>query len=44
MLILSIATNEGLCASFVEAFEDERVSETRGLPKHFMPIVIIAVG
>jgi nitroreductase len=44
MLILLTATNEGLGASFVGAFNDEKVSEILGLPKHVRPIGIIALG
>lgn len=44
MLILLTATNEGLGASFVGAFNDEKVSEILGLPEHVRPIGIIAIG
>ena len=44
MLILLTATNEGLGASFVRAFNDEKVSEILGLPEHVRPIGIIALG
>lgn len=44
MLILLTATNEGLGASFVGAFNDEKVSETLGLPERVRPIGIIALG
>ncbi|MDQ3847346.1 MAG: nitroreductase family protein [Thermoproteota archaeon] len=44
MLILLTATNEGLGASFVGAFNDEQVSEILGLPEHVRPIGIIALG
>ncbi len=44
MLILLTATNEGLGASFVGAFNDEKVSEILGLPEHVRPIGIIALG
>ena len=44
MLILLTATNEGLGASFVGAFNDEKVSEILGLPEHVKPIGIIALG
>lgn len=44
MLILLTATNEGLGASFVGAFKDEKVSEILGLPEHVRPIGIIALG
>jgi nitroreductase len=44
MLILLTATNEGLGASFVGAFNDEKVSEILGLPEHVRPIGIITLG
>ena len=44
MLILLTATNEGLGASFVGAFNDEKVSEILGLPEHVRPIGIISLG
>jgi nitroreductase len=46
MLILLTATNEGLGAGFVGAFDDEKVSEILGLPKDgsVRPIGIIAIG
>lgn len=44
MLILLTATNEGLGASFVGAFNDEKVSEILRLPEHVRPIGIIALG
>jgi nitroreductase len=44
MLILLSATNEGLGAGFVGAFEDDKVSEILGLPDHVKPIGIIAIG
>jgi nitroreductase len=44
MLILLTATNEGLGASFVGAFNDEEVSEIVDLPQHVRPIGIIALG
>jgi nitroreductase len=44
MLILLTATNEGLGASFVGAFNDEKVPEILGLPEHVRPIGIIALG
>jgi nitroreductase len=44
MLILLTATNEELGASFVGAFNDEKVSEILGLPEHVRPIGIIALG
>ena len=46
MLILLTATNEGLGAGFVAAFDDHKVSEILGLPKDgsVKPIGIIAIG
>jgi nitroreductase len=44
MLILLTATNEGLGASFVGAFNDKKVSEILGLPEHVRPIGIIGLG
>jgi nitroreductase len=44
LLILLTATNEGLGASFVGAFNDKKVSEILGLPEHVRPIGIIALG
>jgi nitroreductase len=46
MLILLTATNEGLGAGFVGAFDDDRVSEILGLPEDssVRPIGIIAIG
>ncbi len=44
MLILLTATNEGLGASFVGAFNDEEVSEILCLPEHVRPIGIIGLG
>lgn len=44
MLILLTATNEGLGASFVGAFNDEKVSKILELPEHVRPIGIIAIG
>jgi nitroreductase len=46
MLILLTATNEGLGAGFVGAFEDNKVSEILGLPSDgsVRPIGIIALG
>jgi nitroreductase len=46
MLILLTATNEGLGAGFVGAFDDEKVSEILGLPSdgHVRPVGIIAIG
>lgn len=46
MLILLTATNEGLGAGFVGAFDDDKVSEILGLPQDgsVKPIGIIAIG
>lgn len=44
MLILLTATNKGLGAGFVGAFEDDKVSEILGLPDYVKPIGIIAIG
>lgn len=46
MLILLTATNEGLGAGFVGAFDDDRVSVILGLPEDgsVRPIGIIAIG
>lgn len=46
MLILLTATNEGLGAGFVGAFDDDKVSEILGLPKDgsVRPIGIITIG
>jgi nitroreductase len=44
MLILLTATNEGLGAGFVGAFDDDKVSEILGLPESVRPIGIIALG
>jgi hypothetical protein len=46
MLILLTATNEGLGACFVGAFEDQKVSEILGLPEDgsVKPVGIIAIG
>jgi nitroreductase len=46
MLILLTATNEGLGAGFVGAFDDEKVAEILGLPLDgsVRPIGIIAIG
>ena len=44
MIILLTATNEGLGAGFVAAFEDQKVSELLGLPEYVRPIGIIALG
>ena len=44
MLILLTAVNEGIGASFVGAFLDDKVSEILELPKYVKPIGIIALG
>lgn len=44
MIILLSAVNEGIGASFVGAFEDNKVSKILGLPVHVRPIGIIALG
>lgn len=44
MLILLTATNEGVGAGFVGAFEDDKVSEILGLPEYVRPIGMIAIG
>lgn len=44
MIILLSAVNEGIGASFVGAFEDDRVARILGLPVHVKPIGIIALG
>lgn len=44
MLILLTATDEGLGACFVGAFNDREVSEILGLPPHVRPIGIISLG
>ena len=44
MLILLTATSEDIGASFVGAFEDDKVSEILGLPEYVRPIGIIAIG
>src|SRR5918996_3120741 len=44
MIILLSAINEGIGASFVGAFEDNKVSRILGLPVHVKPIGIIALG
>ena len=44
MIILLSAVNEGIGASFVGAFEDNKVSRILGLPVHVKPIGIIALG
>jgi nitroreductase len=44
MIILLSAVNEGIGASFVGAFEDDKVSKILGLPVQVKPIGIIALG
>jgi nitroreductase len=44
MIILLSTVNEGIGASFVGAFEDDKVSRILGLPVHVKPIGIIALG
>lgn len=44
MIILLGAVNEGIGASFVGAFEDNKVTKVLGLPVHVKPIGIIALG
>ena len=44
MIILLSAVNEGIGASFVGAFEDNKVSKILGLPVHVIPMGIIALG
>ena len=44
MIILLSVVNEGIGASFVGAFEDNKVSKILGLPAHVKPIGIIALG
>jgi nitroreductase len=44
MIILLSAVNEGIGASLVGAFEDDRVAKILGLPVHVKPISIIALG
>ena len=44
MIILLSAVNEGIGASFVGAFEDDKVTRVLGLPVHVKPIGIIALG
>jgi nitroreductase len=44
MIILLSAVNEGIGASFVGAFEDDKVMKILGLPVHVKPIGIIALG
>ena len=44
MIILLSAVNEGIGASFVGAFEDNKVTKILGLPTYVKPIGIIALG
>jgi nitroreductase len=44
MLILLTAISEDIGASFVGAFEDDKVSEILGLPDYVRPVGIIAIG
>ena len=44
MIILLSAVNAGIGASFVGAFEDNKVTKILGLPVHVRPIGIIALG
>ncbi len=44
MIILLSAVNESIGASFVGAFEDNKVSRILGLPVHVRPMGIIALG
>ncbi|MGH9975924.1 MAG: nitroreductase family protein [Nitrososphaeraceae archaeon] len=44
MIILLSAVNEGIGASFVGAFEDDKVTKILRLPLHVKPIGIIALG
>ena len=44
MIILLSAINEGIGASFIGAFEDNRIVKILGLPVHVKPIGIIALG
>jgi nitroreductase len=44
MLILLSAVNERICACFVGAFKDNKVSEIFELPKEVRPIGIICIG
>jgi nitroreductase len=44
MIILLSAVNEGIGASFVGAFEDNKVTKILGLPIYVKPIGIIALG
>jgi nitroreductase len=44
MIILLSAVNKGIGASFIGAFEDNRIVKILGLPVHVKPIGIIALG
>jgi nitroreductase len=44
MIILLSAVNEGIGASFIGAFEDNRIVKILGLPVHVKSIGIIALG
>ena len=44
MLVLLAATDEGLGAAFVGAFDDDAVGEVLGLPPHVRPIGLISLG
>ena len=44
MIILLSAVNEGIGASFVGAFEDNKVTKILVIPLHVKPIGIIALG
>ncbi len=44
MLILLTAVNEGIGASFVGAFEDEKVAGILNLPEYVKPVGMIALG
>jgi len=43
MIILLSVVNEGIGASFVGAFKDDKVTKIHGLPIHVKPIGIIAL-
>jgi nitroreductase len=44
LLLLLQATEEGLGACFVGAFDDARVAKAIGLPPHVLPLAVIPVG
>ena len=44
MIILLTAVNEEIGACFVDAFDDNKVSEILGLPKNVKPIGVICIG